>query len=87
MQQSAIVGGGKAGADLVRGFQSLVRGQAADSAQQGRKVLTVNVLHGEKVLAVDLANVINTTDIRVRDLAGIAHFSMKPGQSRRIILE
>jgi hypothetical protein len=34
---------------LVRGLQSLVAGQAADAAQQGRKILAVDVLHGEGV--------------------------------------
>ena len=46
MQQSAIVGGSKARAYLVCCLQSLVGGQAADAAQQGRKILAVDVLHG-----------------------------------------
>ena len=87
MQQSAIMRGGKASADLVRGLQSLVRGQAADAAQQRRKVLAVDVLHGEKVLAIDLADVVNAANIGMRDLAGVTHFSMKPGESRGIILQ
>ena len=87
MQQSAIVRGGETSADLVRGLQSLVAGQAADAAQQRRKILAVDVLHGEKVLAVHLADVVDATDIRVRNLAGIPHFGMKAGQSRGIILE
>ena len=87
MQQSAIMRGGQAGADLVRGLQSLVRGQAADAAQQRREVLAVDVLHGEKVLAVHLADVVNPTDIRMRNLAGVPHLRMKPGESRGIVLE
>ena len=51
------------------------------------QVLAVDVLHGEKVLAVHLTDVVNATDIRVRNLAGIPHLSMKPGESRGIILE
>jgi hypothetical protein len=87
MQQSAIMRGGKAGADLVRGLQSLVRGQATDAAQQRRKVLAVDVLHGEKVLPIDLADIVDATDIRMRYLAGVTHLSMKTGESRGIILE
>ena len=87
MQQSAIMRGGQTGADLVRGLQSLVRGQAADAAQQRREILAVDVLHGEKVLAIDLADVVDTTDIGMRNLAGIPHLRMKPGQSRGIVLE
>ena len=87
MQQSAIMRSRQTGADLVRGFQSLVRRQAADAAQQGRKILAVDVLHGEKVLAIDLANVVNTTDVRMRYLAGVTHLSMKTGESCGIVLE
>ncbi len=87
MQQSAIVRGRQAGADLVRGLQGLVWWQTTYAAQQRRKVLTVDVLHGEKVLAIHLTDVVNTTDIRVRNLAGITHLGMKPRESRGIILE
>ena len=71
----------------MRGFQSLIGGQAADAAQQGRKILAVDVLHGEKVLAVHLPDVVDPTDIRVRNLACVPHLGMKPGQSRGILLE
>src|SRR5580700_2955406 len=74
-------------ADLVRGFQSLVRWKAADAAQQGRKILAVDVLHGKKVLAVDLANVVDTTDIRVRNLTGVAYLGVKPCKRRGIMLD
>jgi hypothetical protein len=72
---------------LVRGFQSLVGGQATDAAQQGGKILTVDVLHGEKMLAVYLTDVVNAAHIGMRDLAGIANFSMKAGKSRGIVLQ
>jgi hypothetical protein len=39
------------------------------------------------VLAIDFADVVNTADIRVRNLAGVPHFSMKTGESRGITLE
>ena len=73
-------------ADLVRGLQSLVRWQTTYAAQQRRQVLAVDVLHGEKVLPVHLTDVVNTTDIRVRNLAGVPHLSMKSCESRSIIL-
>src|SRR5208282_2083576 len=79
--------GRQTSADLVGGLQSLVGRQTADAAQQGRQVLTVDVLHGEKVLAVHLADVVNTTDIRVRNLASVPHLGMKPGQGSGIRLE
>jgi hypothetical protein len=87
MQQSAIMRGSEASADLVRGLQSLVGGQPAYAAQQRRKILTIHVFHGEKVPAVHLADVVDTTNIRMRNLAGISHFSMKAGQSRPIVLQ
>ena len=51
------------------------------------KVLTVDVFHGEKVLAVHLADVINATDIRVRNLTRVTHLSMKSCESCGVILE
>src|ERR1700693_4940639 len=79
--------GCQTGADLVRGLQSLVRWQTTYAAQQRRQVLAVDVLHGEKVLAVDFTDVVNATDIRMRNLAGITHLGMKPCESRGIMLE
>jgi hypothetical protein len=52
-----------------------------------REILAVDVLHGEKVLPVHLADVVNATDIRVRNLAGITYLSMKSFESRRVVLE
>src|SRR5271165_4840023 len=79
--------GGQTGADLVRGLQSLVRRQTTYAAQQRRQVLAVDVLHGEKVLPVHFTDVVNATDIRVRNLAGITHLSMKSCEGRRVVLE
>ena len=87
MQQSAIVRGRQTGADLVRRLQSLVRWQTTYATQQRRQVLAVDVLHGEKVLPVDLTDVVNATDIGVRNLAGIPYLSMKPCKSRGVILK
>ncbi len=75
------------GADLVRGLQSLVWRQTTYTAQQRRQVLAVDILHGEKVLAVYPADVVNATDIRVRNLASVTHLGMKPRESRGIVLE
>jgi hypothetical protein len=86
MQQPAIVRGSETGADLVRGFQSLVGWQAADATEQGRKVLAVNVLHGEKMLAVYFTDVVNPTNIRMRDLARVPHLRMKRGEGSGIAL-
>ena len=51
------------------------------------KIFAVDVLHGEKVLAVYLADVVNPADIRVRNLAGVTHLSMKTGERSGIILK
>src|ERR1039457_1630988 len=79
--------GCQTGADLVRGLQGLVWWQTTYAAQQRRQVLAVDVFHGEKVLPVHLADVVNATDIRVRNLAGITHLGMKCCERRGIILE
>jgi hypothetical protein len=87
MEQAAVMGGGQASADLVRGFESLVAGKAADAAQQGRKVLAIDVLHGEEVLAIDLADVVDAANVGMRNLTGVADFRMESSESGGIFLE
>jgi hypothetical protein len=87
VEKSGIVRGSKACAYLVCCLQSLIGGQPADAAQQGRKILAVDVFHGQKVLTVHLTNVVNAAHIRVRNLAGVADFGVEDSESRSIVLE
>ena len=52
----------------------LVLRQPADAAQQRRQILAVDVLHREEELAVELADVVDAADVRVRDLPRRPHF-------------
>ena len=74
MQDALVVRRRQPGADLARDFERLVGGQAADAAQQRSQIFAVDVLHGEERLAVDLADVVDAADIRMRDLARDADF-------------
>ena len=66
---------------LVRRLQSLVGGQAPDAAQQRCQILAVDVLHGEKVLALHLADVVDAADIWMRNLAGVANFAWRAARA------
>jgi hypothetical protein len=74
MDDAAIVGGGEARADLPRELDRAVLRKAADAAQQRRKILAVHVLHRQEGVAIDLADVVDTTDVRVRHLPCHADF-------------
>ncbi len=70
VQDALLVGGRQPRAELARDLHRLVLGQPADAAQQRRQVLAVDVLHGQVVVAVDLADVVDAADVGVGDLAG-----------------
>jgi hypothetical protein len=56
MEDAAVVGGGKACADLPCDVERLVRGQAADPLEQRSEILAVDVLHREELLAIELGD-------------------------------
>ena len=87
MQQTGVVSGRKPGADLLRGLEGLVCGQAADAAQERGEVFAIDILHDEEVLAIDFANVIDATDVGVGDLARVAHFVVKMRECGSIALQ
>ena len=79
-----VVRGSETGTELTRRLDGLVRGQAADAAEQRREILAVDVLHRQEMLSVGLAQVINPADVRVRDLTRDANLVVEPGQRRRL---
>jgi hypothetical protein len=81
VQDAALVGGGKARANLPRDVERLVGWQAADAQQQRGEILAVDVLHREEVLAPindRLADIEDAAHVRVRDLARDADFGQEP---------
>ncbi len=80
VQHAAVVCRGKAGTELARELECLVRRQAADPPEQRGEILAVDVLHREEVLPVDVADVVDAAHVRMRDLPGEPDFLMEAGQ-------
>ena len=75
--QTLLVRGGETGAKLARNLYGFIGRQATDAPQERRQFFAFDELHREKVLAVYFADVINATDVAVRDLTRHAHLSME----------
>jgi len=73
-----LVRGRESGADVARDGQRFVGGEAADAAQQRREVFTVDVLHRDEDVMVDLDDVVKPADVRMRDLAAGAGLTIEP---------
>src|SRR5260370_20619383 len=80
MEDALRVRGRQTGAKLTREFYSLVGWKPSNAAQQCRKILAVDVLHRDKRLAADFADIINSTNVGVRHLARNANLVVKTGQ-------
>ena len=59
-------------------------GEIADALQQRRQVLAVDVLHRQEVLPVDLADVVDAADVRMRELPRDADFGEEALAADRI---
>ncbi len=77
MQDAAVVRRREARAELPCELQRLVRWQSADAPQQRREILTVDVLHREKVLTAGFADVVHPAHVGMGDLARETNFLMK----------
>src|SRR5208283_1434336 len=76
-QHSTAMSGGEPGTQLLRDLDSFVFGEASDAPQQRLQVLAVDEFHGEKEHAFALANVVDATDVGMRDLPRHAHFRIE----------
>jgi hypothetical protein len=85
VEDTLVVRGGEARADLPRHLQRLVRRQPADAAEERGQILAVHVLHGEERPPVRLADVVHAADVRVRDLARDLHFLTEAFQPVRVV--
>ncbi len=83
MQHARVVRGGHARAQLPRDLERLVRRQPPDATQQRRQILSIDELHREELESVDVADVMDAADVRMRDLPRDARFGMKPRQRAR----
>ena len=77
MQNALGVGRGQSGAKLARDVERFVRRQPADAPQQRSQVFAIDVLHGEKCLAVDFADVVHAANIGMGNPPRDPHFVAK----------
>ena len=85
VQHALVVRRGEARAHLARDLDRLVLGKPPDAAQERGQILAVDVLHGEEVPPLDLADVVDAADVGVRDAARVAHLGVEaldPGRLR-----
>ncbi len=84
VQHAFLMGRRQSGAQPARDLERLVVGQTADPAQQRPQILAIDVLHREKQVAVDLADIVRAADIRVRHLPSSADFIVETRDGIRI---
>jgi hypothetical protein len=87
VQDPLLVRGGQTRAELTRHADRAVLREASDAAQKRREVLAVDVLHRKVVLPLGLADVVDTTDVGVRDLPRQLDLVEKAGLARRVLLQ
>ena len=87
MQHPHLVSGGKSGAQLLGDLDALVPRQPADPLQENLEILTVDVFHRQKMLSVDLADVVHPADVGVADLPRQPNLVVEEFQSLGILGE
>jgi hypothetical protein len=87
MQHTAVVRRGQRSAQLACEIGGSVFGKSADASQRRGEIFAVDVLHGEKQMAVDLADVVHAADVRMGDLARRADFVVELREADGIVLE
>ena len=79
--------GREAGRDLTCEVEGLLLWKAADPAEQRGEVFPVHVLHGDEVVPLELADVVDAADIGVRHLASDPDLSQEPLKAVGVALE
>jgi len=81
VKDAVLVRGGETCAKLACDLEALVGGQPANAPEQGGKIFSIHVFHGEKNAAVGFTDVEDPADVGMRDLAGKTHFGVEALQS------
>ena len=71
VQHAAIMGRSQARAELARNLEPFYFGQAADAAQQRSEILAIHVFHRQVRLAFDVAQIVNTAHVGMRNLPAV----------------
>ena len=87
VQDSPLVSGSQPGTQLLSDIERLLFRQPADTAQQGRQIFTIDVLHRQEVLTVDLAHIVNSANVRVGDLARDADLTQQSLDAALVAVE
>src|SRR5213075_2832657 len=71
-------------ADLPRDLDAALGGKTSDAMEQRAEVFALDILHGNEMLAVHVADVVHAADVRMRDLPRDAHFADEPRECVRV---
>ena len=77
MENALGVGRGQSRAEMACNVERFVGREPADAPQQRSQIFAVDVFHGEKCLALDLAHVIHSANVGMRNSPCHAHFVAK----------
>jgi hypothetical protein len=77
MKDSLSMSSGESGTKLASDFDGLVLRKASNAAEERSQVFPVYKIHREKGLAVDIAHIVDATDVWMRDSASCPHFVAK----------
>jgi hypothetical protein len=84
MQDAEGANGGEPRANLTRQLDTLLFGEWSPPPQRCREILPFDVLHREKQMTVDVADVVHAAHVRVRDLPGEADLVVELREPPRI---
>ena len=85
VDDAAFVRCGQSGTDLPGDLRGFVRREAADAANNRSQILAVHVFHGQEKGAVGFADIKDAANVRMRNLPGVAHLSVKLLERRGVL--
>ena len=81
VNDAVFMRGREAGTQLARDLNRFVLRHPADTSQQRRQIFAVHVLHGEESASLEFAQVVQATDVLVRNLARDAKLVVELGKT------
>ncbi len=87
VQHALVMSGRETRAQLPRDFVRLGRREVADPPQQRRQILAIHELHGQELLTLDFADIVNAAHVGVRHVTRVPHLGVKPFEQARRLRE